>query len=440
MQEKKLIFISHANPEDNYFAAWLTAKLQVLGYNAWVDLDNLSTGDSFNTVIKPIIQEQACLFIPITTENYCKKAKNQNSGVSRELNCAATVDTLSLGHNFIFPVRFDDVDYNDFPYHYIGWNTISFTENWQSGLIEIVKNLENNNISKDSNEKNPIDLWFNVIKNTKKAIDKKEKYYSNWFALELPKNIYIHEPQSFNKKEFFSIPYPTVLESNHIITFASKETINKYILILNSYELPVEKFLVSDSMEINKNFILKEPRKKIIRLLNYSFELHLKGKNMIGWARGNNGKNMIYYFKHNDLPKQISLKRFGKINGRRSLTGRMTEVIDSKRQVVNWAFAIGGKASVDPLPHFKITYSLVFTDEKFIRFNNEVHHKLRRSIPADWFNRKWFETLLASMLKISPSFDSKNIEITIHWCRIEKRWVVYTSNLLMIRTSCFSIS
>jgi hypothetical protein len=38
---KNLIFISHAQPEDDYLAVWLASKLRQLGYNVWVDKDNL---------------------------------------------------------------------------------------------------------------------------------------------------------------------------------------------------------------------------------------------------------------------------------------------------------------------------------------------------------------------------------------------------------------
>jgi hypothetical protein len=129
--KKKLIFISHSTHQDDYPAAWLAAKLKQLGYDVWIDLEDLSAGDSFNTVIKPIIQGDSKIFIAVTTKSYSEKSNNQNSGVSRELNCAATINTNELGHNFIIPVRFDEIDFNMFPYHYLGWDTIDFSNNWQ---------------------------------------------------------------------------------------------------------------------------------------------------------------------------------------------------------------------------------------------------------------------------------------------------------------------
>lgn len=40
-QPRDVLFVSHANPEDNDFAQWLTLKLVSLGYHAWSDVTKL---------------------------------------------------------------------------------------------------------------------------------------------------------------------------------------------------------------------------------------------------------------------------------------------------------------------------------------------------------------------------------------------------------------
>src|SRR5690606_35676541 len=212
--EKDTIFISHATHEDDYQASWLAAKLRYLGYKVWVDVDDLSAGDSFNTIIKPIIRDHAKIFIALTTKNYTEKADNQNTGVARELNCATKVDTKNLRHNFIIPAKFDSIDYNNFPYTYTGWQSVNFEGNWQTGLIDLVKELEKIDFPKSDNTENPISIWFNAIRVQNKSFEKEEKYYSNWFPFQLPGKIYIHEPRNFSKKELPLIPYSFTLEAN----------------------------------------------------------------------------------------------------------------------------------------------------------------------------------------------------------------------------------
>jgi len=408
------IFISHSTPEDNYSASWLAAKLKFLGYKVWVDVEDLSAGDSFNTVIKPIIKDQAKVFVPITTKKYSEKSNNQNSGVSRELNCAATVDTKQLGHNFFFPVRFDDIPYNDFPYHFTGWNGINFEGNWQQGLIDLVKELDKINFPKQDVIDNPINIWFNAIKVQNKAHEKVEKYFSNWFGMELPTKIYVHEPKTLSKGLLPIIPYPLILEANRIICFACKETIQNYVALNSSFDFDTTDLSVSSDLIVDNNFTLKEPRKKLIRLLNNSLQHHFSAKGLICWVRGKRTKKKTYYFKSNDENKKsIPLKRFNKPKGRRDLVGLTNETINAEKKKVHWAMSLMCQADLEPVPHYKIFYGLVFSDEKFKRFDKDVQHQLRRSVPSGWYNRKWFETLLAAMLKVSPSYDSEHISIAI---------------------------
>lgn len=408
---KDLIFISHSTHQDDYCSAWLAAKLKGIGYNVWLDLNDLSAGDSFNTVIKPIIQNEARVFIAITTKSYSEKSDNQNSGVTRELNCASTIDTKQLGHNFIIPVKFDDVDYNSFPYHYIGWNAIDFSKNWQVGLIDLVKELEKIDIKKSQLSDDPIALWFEAIKAENKVLDRQEKYFSNWLPFDLPEHIFLHEPDYFRKEDFFDFPFSFITDSNRLLTFTSETTVKQFTSIKKSFKLKTVDFITKQDFDFEE-FILKETRIKLVWLLNNTIQKHLTKCNLICWRRGN---SKLYYFR---TPKEstgefINLKRYNKPKGRRAITGQVNPIIDDKKLLVNWALGLIPKAELEPFPHYRVNYSLVFSDENNRRYEKTLHHKLRRAVPVDWYNRKWFETLLASFLKISPSFDSDKISIEI---------------------------
>lgn len=52
---KDTVFISHATPADNTFAAWLATKLELCGYNVWVDINNLSPSVDFWNKIGDIL-------------------------------------------------------------------------------------------------------------------------------------------------------------------------------------------------------------------------------------------------------------------------------------------------------------------------------------------------------------------------------------------------
>ena len=47
LQERRLVFISHANPEDNEFTSWLGTRLTAAGYEVWADVFRLIAGEVF---------------------------------------------------------------------------------------------------------------------------------------------------------------------------------------------------------------------------------------------------------------------------------------------------------------------------------------------------------------------------------------------------------
>ncbi len=410
--DKTIVFISHATPEDNYFAAWLAAKLKVLGYDAWVDLNDVRAGDSFNTVIQPIIEDQAAKFLAVNTQNYIRKAQDQHSGIAKELNCAESVGKIP---NFLVPLKVDDAPYDKFPIQYRGWNAINFFGNWQSGLIDLEKELNTAGLKRRSKPGDPLNLWFESIR-AKNAIRKREEiYYSNCFPFELPERLYIHEPTTASRKEIFELPYPLILYENRILTFAAKESVEPSIELKSSLQVEMPQIIAGADIALDGDFVLSEPRKKLVWLLNKCFQDHLRREKLICWTKQGRRKNAnLFYFRREYGEKhRIRLKRYGKIRGNRSLSGTVKETVDKTTQKVNWAFAIFPYADLEPVPHFRISYTVVFTNKDFIRFQKDAQQKLRRSVPSEWYNRKWFEILLAAMLKISPSLDHTKVLVSI---------------------------
>ena len=56
MPHRSVVLVSHANPEDNPFARWLSLKLAALGYNVWSDVTKLLGGEDFWQEIEAIIR------------------------------------------------------------------------------------------------------------------------------------------------------------------------------------------------------------------------------------------------------------------------------------------------------------------------------------------------------------------------------------------------
>lgn len=393
------IFISHANPENNYFAAWLASKLRLLGYKIWVDVKDVIPGQYFNRDFEKVIKEDAIRFLAIVSNDYINKSKIEDSGVMNEILCARTIRDID---GFIIPLHYDNCDFGEFTVGLIGRLVVPFNDNWATGLHELVKCFEELRIPKSETQNNTIQFWHEAQKIKSVPIEKEEKYLTNWFPINLPEQIYIHQPEVLLEREFLTMPYTYIREGDRLISFFTNETIQEYTKIRSSHSLPVTDLLSDKELHIDERFKLIEPNKKLIKLLNKIFKSHLISKKLRIYKQAN--KKEIFHFRLSpENKKMVSLKQIGK--ARRTIIGVTSEF--------TWYFAISHAASIYPYPNFKIFYHLVFTDNDGKYLGPDDQHELRRSLPSNWFNRKWLETLLAMMLKISDYNLDKQIKIEV---------------------------
>lgn len=388
------IFISHANPENNYFAAWLASKLRLLGYKVWVDVEDIKPGQYFNRDFEKVIKEDAIRFLSVVSNDYIIKSKRDDTGVMNEILRARTIKDIE---GFIIPLHYDNSDFGEFTVGLLGRLAVPFNENWAEGLHELIKHFEEINIPKTESQNNAIQFWHEVQKIKSEPIQKEEKYLTNWFPANLPEYIYIHQPDAFVERDFVLMPFTYIREADRLITFVGKETIQGYTSLFSSYRMPVTDLFNNETIEIDEKFKLIEPNKKLVKLMNKIFRSYLIKKQMRIYEQAN--KREIFHFPYSpENKKMVNLKQIGKT--RRTIIGVASEF--------TWYFAISHAASIFPYPNFKIFYHLVFTDNNGKHLSSDDQRELRRSLPSDWFNRKWLETLLAMMLKVS-NFDYDNL-------------------------------
>ena len=60
---RSIVFISHATPNDNPFASWLSTQLTLSGYEVWTDFERLGGGELFWDTIEDIIRNRAAKVI-----------------------------------------------------------------------------------------------------------------------------------------------------------------------------------------------------------------------------------------------------------------------------------------------------------------------------------------------------------------------------------------
>ena len=100
MNKRHLVFICHANPEDNEFASWLGTRLTAAGYEAWADVLNLLGGETFWRDIGNAIKEEAAVVVVALSH-----ASYQKDGVLDEIALAVNTGRQHGKELFIIPIR-----------------------------------------------------------------------------------------------------------------------------------------------------------------------------------------------------------------------------------------------------------------------------------------------------------------------------------------------
>src|SRR4051812_30743404 len=125
MMARSLLFISHANPEDNRFTQWIALQLVKNGYAVWSDITDMLGGeDPWNTP-EHAIRQNTSKFLFILS-----RSSNVKPGVQKELQVAENTATQSQLANFIVPLLIDDLPIREANIRVSNSLAISFVDSW----------------------------------------------------------------------------------------------------------------------------------------------------------------------------------------------------------------------------------------------------------------------------------------------------------------------
>ncbi|MBV6418843.1 MAG: hypothetical protein DAHOPDDO_00053 [Ignavibacteriaceae bacterium] len=395
--EKETIFIAHA-AEDTYFAVWLKNKLELLGYKTFCDVEDLGSGSFWNEIDR-ILSDETLKFLPVITSSYILKSKNPGTGVGREL--ARVMTLLASSPKLVIPVRIDNSNWNDFDITIVGFEGSDFSGGWADGLKKLLGLLEKDEIfpKQNINDAKPIiDDWYKALKIRDNILSKDERYFTNWFPLSLPQNIYIYDLKFGFDNSPNKLPFVKKVENNLVITFCQPDEVQNYFDYESHLILPTNSFFEHKPIQFDNERVIKVPNKKLVEILNLAFSDYLNSEIKKTRLSGN---KEIFYFTKKDF---VDLRHLGK--NRRQLSG--------KEKDYTWHFAMGINAFLFPLQAYFITSHIVFSSEDGKLLQNDlIRHRLRRKIARDWYNRKWYEILLSAMATISNVDDKSKVIINL---------------------------
>jgi hypothetical protein len=403
--ERNMVFVSHANPEENELALWLSLQLANEGYAVWCDLTKLLGGEKFWEDIQEAISTRTAKFVYILS-----RASNHKRGTLDELDCAIGTEKRNQLRDFIVTVKADDLAYDDV---YIGVRRLNHIDlkAWAKGLSTLLDKFENDAVPKTPafNRSAVSSWWRDQFSADAGILEQPEQLLSNWFKVEnVPTVLYEHQLSAIRpgpvaiENTVFAYPAAWVSDVS-FLTFARADEVcallgaNLEIAATNEYRY--DDVLSGESV--------KEGPKYISQLFRIAWEEALK-KRLPVYAMANN--QLCFYFT-GDLVKDDYIV-FATIDGRetwRNIVGFKTLLGGRVRY---WHYGITGKPILRPETLFVLKGHVLFSDDrKTLWDSKDATAKARRNQCKNWWNDDWRDRLLATMSHLANDDGSITIPL-----------------------------
>jgi hypothetical protein len=246
-EKRDMIFVSHATPEDNEFARWVTLRLAADGYPVWCDLTQLLGGEHFWDNAERAIRERTVKFLYVLS-----RVSNDKEGPRNELQVAKNVARIQKLNDFIVPLHIDDLPYGSVNVLLTSINAIPFETGWAVGYARLLEVLERDGVPKNPAQFNPatVSTWWKDQFNTERMVKAEpEAYLSNWFPVtKLPEHLYFHtlnqSKRGLVEPDSSKLPHPGFMDGIDLVTLADSSTLDgnlgEGVSIAGTLSLPLQ--------------------------------------------------------------------------------------------------------------------------------------------------------------------------------------------------------
>lgn len=387
-----MVFLSHANAEDNDFARWLALQLANEGYPVWCDLTKLLGGEKFWEDIQNAITNRTVKFVFALSRH-----SNQKSGTLDELNCALAVEKKFKLKDFVITLKMDDLSFDDVYINIQRRNHIDFACSWASGASQLLKKFADDQVPKNP-QFNPqaVSSWWrthNEFSAEQGLLQEPDQHLSNWFPIEgLPLHINRHlvSRDKIGKIEFdpATFSHPSVLDTD--ISFLSFANARHFIGQLPSNHIITE----TEKYSLQSIRDRTAPRgypALLTSILRLAWERKMQQTVLSVYELSNRAK--CFYFRLGQIPDNRLF--FEGVEGRRTyrdIAGYATR-LERRRY---WHYGINAKLVLQPVPHYVIKGHVVFSDDGLKLWDSKERlAKARRNQCKNWWNDEWRDRMLA---------------------------------------------
>ncbi|WP_315718288.1 MULTISPECIES: TIR domain-containing protein [unclassified Bradyrhizobium] len=412
---RRLIFISHANPERNTFATWLATQLAIAGYEVWCDTTKLLGGERFWSNIEEVIDKHIIRLLFVSDLE-----GNRKAGTLRELRLALEAQEKYKLGDFIIPLKIDGFPYAAMQKPLPDLNIMRFDTNWSDGLAALLKLLERENIPK-SPLAGPacVAEWYaRQLDRRRQVVVSDEVCHTNWFKLDLPKKIRFHpfagSAESLEKRAT-GFPYPHRVHGTHLITFAAEPEIMEYFgpdaPFKAAAPAETEAFIADGDKTLD--IAPFDAANIVTDLVRQAWDGALTARDLgtFELASGLAAR----FFKNGQLEKNRAYYRA--LRGRRAfrqVVGNKSKRNKEGEKVPDgfWHYALSASPQILPFPRLVLRHHVIFTDDGIKPWSKpERMHKARRSVCKQWWNKEWRDRLLAFTYELAAGGKSLGIDL-----------------------------
>lgn len=406
---RNMIFVSHANPEENEFARWLTLQLANEGFPVWCDQTKLLGGEKFWEDIEDAIKNRTVKFLFVLT-----RAANEKRGTRDELDCAIGVEKKhSEIPDFIIPLKLDDLPYDDVFISIRRLNHIDFRSSWATGLAKLLEKLAKDETPNDSHfNPDAVSTWWRSqvdFSAEQGLVEKPDEHLSNWFPVSgLPKNLLRHSVtrRGTGKIDFDAarFSYPAVNDTDlSFLTFAEAKHFAE--------QLP-RAHIIENTAKVSLQTIHERTAPRgypglLSHILRIAWERRMDASPMEPHEMSSRAK--CFYFRQNTIKDdRLYFEGVEQKRAYRDVVGYATK-LGKKRY---WHYGINAKPSLSPEIQFVVKGHVLFSDDGArIWESKEKLAKARRNQCKNWWNDEWRDRMLAVMTYLAD--DKGNIAIPV---------------------------
>lgn len=391
---RNLLFVSHANPEDNEFARWITLRLAAEGYPVFCEIVNFLGGEDPWRDVDKIIRQNTTKFLFVQSKTAMEK-----DGTRRELNLAYQIARKEGLKDFIIPLKVEPIPHFEVSVELQTTLSIEFSRGWAKGLHQLLEKLEQQKVEKNPDYSPELvnSWWRNSFSVNAGLSNEPEELLSNWFEIDgLPDKLYYHIfqpgvrilPQPTNQETIF--PYRPY--GNGIISFAEAEHLT------DNPDVFGDRFTFNIGDLLNdkhgKNFLNDQAaRDAITDLLRQAWENVFKDRGLDSYELAN--KSKFCFFKKDQLEKDKI--HFPGVNNKpawRGVVGYQT--VGKNRRY--WHFGVSAKPVLRKTKYLAVNPHVLFSDDGVnIWRDKDRMHKAKMNLTRSWWNPHWRDRILAVM-------------------------------------------